>query len=389
MSFPHSTDKRITVWVQKFKDRPTLMLQWIDPDTGKRKSQSAETSDRGVAEMKRTILESDLNRGLHQEISRMSWEKFRELFEDEFLTGRRQNTRDNYADTFDAFERLCNPASLRSVTARAISSFVGALRKEGGRGGRPVQESTIKVRLQFLRTALRWAVKQKLIAACPEFPDIRVPKRKPQPVPVESFERLLAKAPDENTRVFLLSSWLAGLRLNEACELEWEETDQAPYLDLARERIVFPAGFVKAVEDQWVPLDPELREAILALPRHGKKVFRFVDHREDKRKGKVLQAGSVGHYISKLARRAGVKLTMKSLRRGFGCYWAARVPAQVLQKLMRHSNIRITMDYYANVDEAAMQAILNRQRNSSRNTQPQETINPNPPFATKPDAETT
>jgi integrase len=63
---------------------------------------------------------------------------------------------------------------------------------------------------------------------------------------------------------------------------------------------------------------------------------------------------------------------MKSLRRGFGCYWASRVPAQVLQKLMRHSNIRITMDYYANVDDAAMQTILGREsllRNTSRNTE--------------------
>ena len=61
---------------------------------------------------------------------------------------------------------------------------------------------------------------------------------------------------------------------------------------------------------------------------------------------------------------------MKSLRRGFGCYWAARMPAQVLQKLMRHSNIRVTMDYYANVDEAATAAVMNRQRSTLRNSQP-------------------
>lgn len=196
---------------------------------------------------------------------------------------------------------------------------------------------------------------------------------------------MLAKAPDANTRTFLLSGWLAGLRLNEACALEWEETDDAPYLDLAGERIVFPAGFVKAVEDQWVPLDRELREAILALPRHGRKVFRFVDRREDKRKGKVVRGDSVGRFISKLAKKAGVKLTIKTLRRGFGCYWASRVPAQVLQKLMRHSNIRITMDYYANVDEAVMQAILNRERNTLRNTTQNEPANPSSAFATKPE----
>jgi integrase len=105
-------------------------------------------------------------------------------------------------------------------------------------------------------------------------------------------------------------------------------------------------------------------------------VFHFTDHREDKRKGRELKPDSVGRFISKLARKAGVKQTMKSLRRGFSCYWASRVPAQVLQKLMRHSNIRITMDYYANFDQAAMQAIVSHERNILRNSGSAEPVNP-------------
>src|SRR5262249_35354697 len=46
-------NQRVTVWVQRFRDRPTLMLQWIDPDTGRRKSKSAETADEKEAEQKR------------------------------------------------------------------------------------------------------------------------------------------------------------------------------------------------------------------------------------------------------------------------------------------------------------------------------------------------
>jgi integrase len=153
--------------------------------------------------------------------------------------------------------------------------------------------------------------------------------------------------------------------------LEWEETEEAPYLDLDRERIVFPAGFVKAVEDQWVPLDRELQEAFLELPRHDRKVFRFIDRRSGKLRN-LPRSVIVSHRVSRLARQAGVRLTMKSLRRGFGCYRAARVPAQVLQKLMRHSNIKTTMDYYANVDDAVTQAIRGREpssRNTSRNSE--------------------
>jgi hypothetical protein len=53
-------EKRVKVWVQAFKDRPHLMLQWTDPGTGRRKSRSAGTADPGEAEAKRVDLEADL-----------------------------------------------------------------------------------------------------------------------------------------------------------------------------------------------------------------------------------------------------------------------------------------------------------------------------------------
>jgi integrase len=345
------------------------MLQWHDPVTGQRKSKSAGTNSPIDAELLRSDLEYELNHGTYRDASRMSWARFRELFEAEHVSGLRPETRENHRCTLDVFERLCRPTSLRTVTERTVSTFVGALRRQPGTHGGKMQESTVKVHLQFLRTALNWAARQKLIPECPAFPAIKVPKRKPAPVPVESFERLLSKAPDANMRGFVLAGWLAGLRLNEALALEWEDTDKAPWVDLGRDRIVFPAGFVKAAEDQWVPLDPVLREALEALPRQGKRVFRFTDGRTGRPVGDV----AVSHRVTELARQAGVKLTMKSLRRGFGCRYAGKVPAQVLQKLMRHSNIRITMDYYANVDDAAMEAVLGPGRNSSRNRRPEPT----------------
>jgi integrase len=135
---------------------------------------------------------------------------------------------------------------------------------------------------------------------------------------------------------------------------------------------LLPAEFVKAVEDQAVPLDAELREALEALPRHGRKVFRFVDGRAPQ-SGRLITEDGVGHRIVKLAKRAGVKLSLHSLRKGFGRYYASRVPARVLQKLMRHAAIKITMDYYANVDAATEEAVRARRCNSSRNTHPART----------------
>jgi integrase len=361
------SERRIVVSVQHFGDRPQLMLQWHDPVTGKRKSQSAGTCNPLDAEKARADLEYELNHGLHKQSARMSWERFREVFEAEYVAPLRENTRDVYAATFDAFERLCDPSRLDLVTARTVSAFAAGLRtlKAGRREG--LKASSVKVRLQFLHTALAWAAEQGLLAKVPKFPRVKVPDRKPRPVPAESFERLLAKAPDDNMRAYLLCGWLAGLRLDEAYRLEWEATEQAPYLDLAQDHIVLPAGFAKADRDQWVPLDPALREVLLALPRHGRRVFRFVDLRTGRGE---IGVGSVSDRVIALAKRAGVKLTMHTLRKGFGCRYAGKVPAQVLQKLMRHSSIKTTMDFYANVDDAVMEAVIGTRRNGSRNTAP-------------------
>jgi len=299
----------------------------------------------------------------------MTWERFRELFEAEYAAARRGNTRRNFRVMMDLFERTCNPKTLRGITERTVSGFAAALRKlPGYKKGESMQASSIKVRLQFLHTALAWAKRQKLIPEVPTFPTIKLSKKRPQPVPTESFEKMLDKAPDDAMRAFLLCGWLAGLRLNEAIALEWEETAKAPYQDPAHNRITFPAEVVKGDEDQWTPLDPDLWEALNALPQAGRKVFRLdaIDGRGDRQVCDI----TVSARVRDIAQAAGVKLTMKSLRRGFGCRYASKVPAQVLQKLMRHASIKTTMDFYANVDDAVMDAVLGQKRNSSRNIRP-------------------
>lgn len=367
--------RRTRVWIQQFRDRPSLVLQWIDPETLKRKSKSAGTADPKEAEVKRADLEYELNNGRHVEASKMAWSVFREAFEREYVGGLRPATRQYYARTLNAFERICQPARLDKIDVRMVSRFAAGLREQPIRGGRKgMMASTIKVQLQYLHTALAWAVEQKLLTEVPKFPQVKPPKKKPQPVAEEAFERLLEKATDPQMRAYLLCGWLAGLRLQEAFELDWEPTLRAPWLDLERNRIILPADFVKGDADQWVALDPELRAALLALPRHEgtSKVFRFPSTGVGPTPaGQPIGVGSMPHRIAVLARQAGVRLTMRSLRRGFGCRYAGKVPAQVLRKLMRHADIKTTLEFYANVDQAAEEAILGNQRNARRNTRPE------------------
>lgn len=341
---------RITVRVVPFPDRPALQLQWRDPASGERKTRSAKTADEGEAERKRADLEYELNHDLHRGGTRTSWERFRECFEAEYLPGVRSETRKLYGVIFDHVERICHPTAMDGVTARTLSQLVAGLRQVKGRGKdtQGMQPSTIFARLASLKAALRWAHQQGMISSVPAFPEIKVPKRRPQPVAADLYERLFAATNDLHLRAFVACGWLAGLRRNEAHLLSWESSDRVPWLDFGRSRIWLPAGFVKAVEDQWLPLDPALRQLLEALPRTGSHVFPWHG----------LTHEAAGQKVIALAKAAGVPLTMRTLRRGFGCRLAEKVPAQVLQKLMRHSSIDVTMDFYVNIDQAAMEAIL-------------------------------
>jgi integrase len=130
-----------------------------------------------------------------------------------------------------------------------------------------------------------------------------------------------------------------------------------PWLDVDDDRIILPATFAKSDEDQWLPLHPQVRAALLALPDDGSdRLFPF---RSRKGGGPLSEAG-VSQFVRLLAKRAGVRLSMHRLRKGFGCRVAqqlGRGNAPVLHRLMRHSSMQLTMDFYGNVDDVLHEAI--------------------------------
>jgi integrase len=343
--------------VQEFRGRKYLQLQWHDPHTGKRCTRSTNTNDPREADVQRGDLQAALNEGRYGVNSNLTWDAFRDTFEAEYAAGKRERSREKFTTVFDVFEATCHPKRLHKVDERMLSLFVKALRERKLRGGKiGVAPITIKNYLIALKTALGWAAGQKLIHQMPMFPTISVPKKKPQPIPAEAFERLLDVAPDNRWRAFLLCGWWAGLRLSEASQMRWEANEEWPWLDLERNRIVLPAAFAKSREDQAMPLHPVLREALEALPQTETKVFPFRSHKT----GGPLSRNGITNYVILLAKRAGVKLSMHKLRKGFGCRVAKQLGkgnAPILHELMRHSSMQITMDYYASVDDVFQDAM--------------------------------
>src|SRR5262245_19794216 len=236
-------EQRIKVWVQKFKDRPMLMLQWIDPDTGARKSKSAKTADPEAAEKARADHEYELNHRIYQEPSKLTWERFREMYEAEHVSGLAAKSGKKISSVFNSFERHANPKRLEQITERTISLYVTKLRSEG----RSV--ATINGHLRHLKHALRWATEQRLRSSCPRIKKLKELKKLPRKITTEEFERLLAKATSDDWRALLLTGWYTGMRLGELLALTWNE------IDFPNRRILCVAETTKARRDEWLPMN--------------------------------------------------------------------------------------------------------------------------------------
>ncbi|HKB40330.1 MAG TPA: site-specific integrase, partial [Gemmataceae bacterium] len=273
------------------------------------------------------------------------------------------NTRKTVRRALNLFERLARPGGLASLDARTIARFQTAMMAEG------YAPRSIKTYLDSLHGALAWAVDPGgLIPTVPSFPDVIVPPQRPRPLPAEHYEHLLERAGQLHPLLEL--GWHAGLRIGEAARLCWEETGREPWVDLEAKRLRFPVGGQKAKREDWIPIAPPLLAVLEALPREGRRVVPLF--RQD---GSPVKDSYRTDYTDKrfreLARGAGVRATFHGLRKAFGTRYAARVPAQVLQRLMRHSSIAVTLAYYCDLGDAMIEAV-----NTSFNSDPADLAKP-------------
>lgn len=190
---------------------------------------------------------------------------------------------------------------------------------------------------------MRWAVALGMAEKLPAFPKIKVPKKRVRTyLEAARLPELLARCPAPEWRLFCQVAWHTGMRCGELFLLRWDEGG-GPWLDLAAERVRFPAEFTKGRADDWLPLHPALLPHLRAAQKERGRVFDLAP-----------DARALSARFCALAR--GVCKT-HDLRRGFGTRYAPLVPAHILQRLMRHAKIETTLEYYADLDPALEAAI--------------------------------
>jgi integrase len=332
---------RITVYILAPADRPHYQAQWVEPGTERRRTRSLRTRNPDLAERRRADLEYELNNGLAGGERRVAWGAFRAAWFDEKLAERRPATREKARKVFDRFERSARPATLQAVDSRMLSAHAARLRKAG------LAPATIHQHLAYLSSALSWAARQGMIARRPtiEFPSL--PKKTHKRTIDEAQYRRLARALAGDHRLLLQVGWYTGMRRCEMLFLTWDGRGQTPRVDLKAKRVWIPAESNKARADQWLPLHPDLVKILAARRKPAGAVFGF---------GKGPDA--VGVEFGRLCREAGVVISLHDLRRSFGTRYARHVPAQVLQRLMRHESIKTTLEFYADMNVGLEEAIL-------------------------------
>jgi integrase len=356
------SEERIKVWLMSPpKNRPYYRLEWLDPDTGKRLSESTKTSDKTEAETKRRNREYELNHDMYERSPKTKWATFRQRYLDECLINRRENTQKKAHSVFDRFEDAVSPQTMKDITKSRIAAYVRKLR-EGDDNHAPAEPATIHGHLAYLKAAFKWAVEADMLNEVPHIDMPTLPKKKKiRKIVAEEYERLLMKATTEPWKVFLSVAWFTGMRRNEILDLTWDNEEKIR-LDLDHKgadgmpepRVHIPAACQKNGENSWIPIHSDLLTILLEWRQ------------------KVIDAGrqptgylfpfhylpqQVSRKFTAIAKSAGLTISLHDLRRSFASRYAAVLSAAHLQRIMRHADIKTTLEYYTDVDDGLHAAI--------------------------------
>ena len=216
-----------------------------------------------------------LERGEQKPVTRrVEWTELQDKYM-EFQTNRNRGpkTLNKYAyglKSLVAFAELRHIAAPAKFTASDFWGFAKHLRDSGNEG------KTVFDRLMFTKQVFKWAwVKAKMLAENPlagESVDEPPPKEQPCYTD-EQVRLLLEKASPADRPVFALMAY-TGMRFGEVRDLRWSDL----HLDRGKFGQVFvkrggSLNTTKGKANRIIPIHPELRKVLDALPRRGELIF--------------------------------------------------------------------------------------------------------------------
>lgn len=208
-----------------------------------------------------------------------------------------------------------------------------------------LKPKTINNALSVLRSSLRAAHRWNLIRRIPTFEWLRVPDP-PFRFLTPAEEQALVDACEPGFWQTMVVLFLhTGVRFSEGAALRWKDvvTDNGgqPVLRVFKGGAEGREEATKSGRHRDLPLDPVVLTLLKELPREDDHIFPTVEA------GGKLHPKSAYNDIRRFCLQAGIEpCGWHVLRHTFGTRLGAKgVPIQVIQRLMGHSTLRMTMRY--------------------------------------------
>jgi integrase len=238
---------------------------------------------------------------------------------------------------------------LDAIDVRKIEGYKSTKLKEG------CQPKTVNTHLAVLGKLLRVAVEWNVLPFAPRVRLLREPKPPFDFLTFEEAEQLLARCEEEEPwKTMLLVAMRTGLRPGELRALRWQDVNLSSGLVTVRVNEVNGIlGTPKDHDEREVGLCDDALAALKQL-RHqrSERVFCHPD-------GRKLKVTECRAPLRRACKQAGLReITWYDLRHTFASHLTMRgVPLKVVQELMGHAAIEMTMRYAHLSPESKREAV--------------------------------
>jgi len=286
---------------------------------------------------------------------------------EEYFSSRRRDVKDStwifYQHTRKRLEEYFSERSLQSITAIEAKQFrkwlEGSNKRDKSKDGKPAKSlaiNTIKRRTGLCRQIFRQAIEDGLIIRNPFLgmsTSVRSNKERKLYIDLETFAKVLEKAPNAKWRSLLVLARLGAFRIpSEARGLKWE------HIAWEAKRISIVGSSKTEHHDQRqiriVPLFPDIERELLKLytePTESQDVF------------PELRADSnLRTTLLKIIQRAGLKPWPKiwqNLRSSAATDFARSVPSHIAASICGHTE-EIAKEHYWTVGDRDLDNVIEK-----------------------------
>ncbi len=266
---------------------------------------------------------------------------------------------------------VCSDAlSFKEINPKFIKDFIAYLESKD------YKKNVIISNLSFIRKIYNIAIKQKIVSA-DYYPFGRRHKYKirgKSSSKIGLVEEELVRFAEVSLpfmskiwlaqKSFLFSFYLAGMRISDVLKMQWDQIHDG--------RLYYEMGKNEKRDSLKIPQEAlEILTQLKPLKtHHNDYIFPFLKGISPKDKMAINEQikkmrSTLNYHLRKIGKLAGIekRLSNHISRHSFGTIAGNKIPMRSLQKLYRHSDISITMNYQQYFDhsitDTALQEVLN------------------------------